>query len=89
MQITIEIPDGSAELAELQHVVATINTAGAAEAKAAGRPAPPAVTVAGYLKELALAPLRKRVRQAYVRHAQKLSTAELAARLGSLDNIRD
>jgi len=88
MQITIEIPDGSDELAELEHVVATVNATAAAEARAAGRPAMDPVTIEQYLTNIAIAPLTKRVRQAYVRHARGLPAAELAAKFGPLANVR-
>jgi hypothetical protein len=88
MIFQIDISDGSNELKELQHVVSELNKNRAADAAAAGQPAPTPITETQYLTEIALGPLKKKVKQRYISHVQTLSAAELEQKLGPIDDIR-
>ena len=88
MIIEINIPDGSPELEELQHVVATINTNNSQDAAAAGHSAPTPMTIQEYVVPIVLAHFKKRVQNIYLQHAKTKSTADLAKAFGNLSTVR-
>jgi hypothetical protein len=88
MLIQVDIPDGSNELKELQFIVDELNTNRDADAAAAGQPKPTPITVTEYFTEMAMGPLRSRVKKRYQAHVQTLSAAELEQKLGPIDTIR-
>ena len=88
MIYSIDIPDGSNELKELQFVVYELNKSRTADEVAAGRPAPVPITEEEYLLEEVLGPLRGRVMKRYEAYVRKLSAAELESKLGPIDKVR-
>ena len=88
MIIQIDVPDGSPELEELQHVVAEINAINKRDAESAGREVPAEMTVQEYVVPIVLGHFRKRVQNIYLQHAKTKTTAELKGAFGTLSNVR-
>jgi hypothetical protein len=88
MIFSIDIPDGSNELKELQFIVAELNANRARDAKDAGHPAPAAITETQYLTEIMLGPIRAKVKKRYEAHVRRMTSTELQTKLGPIDQIR-
>ena len=78
MRINVDIADGSDELDELQTVVANHNKE---------HPENP-ITESQYVNNIVVGYFQNRVKNEYVGHAKKLTTAELKVKFGELSDIR-
>jgi len=74
--VMINIPDGSPELAELQHMVSDAQVTS------------PGITVSEYVSNIVLGYAKNRVINVYKGYVGSLSLSDLQTKLGSLDDVR-